>query len=65
MIPSRDEYRAWAGDCLNQAEAMHEPRERAILLRIAQSYVRLAGLAGERHERDAAHRQGERQPSSG
>jgi hypothetical protein len=60
MIPSRDEYRTLAGDCLNQAELIQEPRERAILLRIAQSYAKLA----ERHERGTAHWQVDRQPST-
>jgi hypothetical protein len=39
---SRDEYRDKALDCLVQSEAIHNPSERSVLLKIAQLYMKLA-----------------------
>jgi hypothetical protein len=50
-MPTSNDYRNKAIDCLRQAEAMHNPQERAIMLQVAQAYMKLAKLAGRADER--------------
>jgi hypothetical protein len=55
-MPSRNEYRNKAFDCLIQAEAIQAPGERAAILKIAQLYMKLADRIGVRHDHATAHR---------
>ena len=55
-MPTRDEYRKKAEACVAQAELMRDPQERASLLVIAQTYLKLADRIGARHERGTARR---------
>lgn len=64
-MPSRNEYRKKAVACVAQAEMIRGPQERAALLTIAQTYIRLADRIGMRHERGLAHRPtGDRYPEN-
>jgi hypothetical protein len=49
---SRDEYRDKAFDCLVQSEAMHDPSERSVLVKIAQLYLKLADRIVGRYGRE-------------
>jgi hypothetical protein len=40
-----DHYRQYALECLRFAEAMHDPRTRAVLIDMAQAWIRLADRA--------------------
>jgi hypothetical protein len=55
-MTTRNHYRKKANDCIAQAEAMRDAKERVILLQLAQGYLKLADLVGERHDRGTAHR---------
>jgi hypothetical protein len=64
-MPARDEYRKKAEACVAQAGLLRNPQERASLLVIAQTYIKLADRIGARHERATAHRsQGEARPGN-
>jgi hypothetical protein len=61
-MPGRNEYRKKAVACVAQAEMIRDPQERAALLTIAQTYIRLADRIGMRLERGTAHRPTGEQP---
>ncbi|HEY0567156.1 MAG TPA: hypothetical protein VGD13_03355 [Xanthobacteraceae bacterium] len=44
-MASTDEYRRLAADCLRIAHESHNPKDRALLLRMAESWIRLAERA--------------------
>jgi hypothetical protein len=48
MMPARELYQGEARRCVAAAETMHEPAERAAMLGIAQSYMKLADHVGAR-----------------
>jgi hypothetical protein len=50
-MPAREVYQRKARSCVAAAETMHEPAERATMLRIAQSYMKLADHVGARSDR--------------
>lgn len=47
-----DEYHANAGDCLRLAQAIENPDSKALLLEMAQAWVKLAEYAREKDEGD-------------
>jgi hypothetical protein len=55
-MPRRSEYRSKAELIIAQAELMRDPQERAALLCIAQTYLKLAARITARHDRASAHR---------
>jgi hypothetical protein len=55
-VPNRDEYRRRAKACVAQAELLLDPQDRAAVLTIAQTYLKLADRIGARYERGTAHR---------
>jgi hypothetical protein len=55
-MPARDEYRKKAEACVAQALLLRNPQERASLLVIARTYIKLADRIGARHERGTARR---------
>jgi hypothetical protein len=48
----QNHYRHKAMECLAAAERTREPADRYELLRIAQSFIRLAAYAANRHDPD-------------
>lgn len=55
-MSAREEYRKKAQAILAQAEMIRDPQERAALLTIARTYLKLSDRIGDRHERGTAHR---------
>ena len=47
-----DEYRRYAAECLEMASALHDPKARAILLHMAQVWLRLAGQGKLEHAKE-------------
>jgi hypothetical protein len=55
-MPAREWYRHKARACAAAAENMVEPAERAVMLEIAQAYMKLADHIVARHHHGTAHR---------
>ena len=55
-MPSPEEYRQKAEACVALAEVTRSTEERASLLIIAQTYLKLASMAFNRHQLGTAHR---------
>ena len=53
---SRNEYLTKAIACVAQAGIVLDPQDRAALLTIAQTYLKLADRMGARYERATVHR---------
>jgi hypothetical protein len=51
-MPSSEEYRQSADDCLRLANEAEDPEEREILLRMARQWVRLADYKAELENRE-------------
>jgi hypothetical protein len=49
VVPSNEEYRGKALECMAAAEATVDPRERLALLEIAQSWMKLAKYVAARN----------------
>jgi hypothetical protein len=43
LMGNPDAYRRYASECLQMASAMNDPQSRAMLLQMAQVWLRLAG----------------------
>jgi hypothetical protein len=48
LIASRDEYRRHAAECVRLAQRTQHPRDKALLLTMADSWIRLAEKAATR-----------------
>jgi hypothetical protein len=62
-MASTDDYRRLAADCLRIARESPNPKDRALLLRMAESWIRLAERSEARQLADDAPPAGE--PSGG
>jgi hypothetical protein len=51
-MPSTDDYRRLAAECLRIAHESHNPKDRALLLRMAESWMRLAERSDDRQSSD-------------
>jgi Tfp pilus assembly protein PilX len=51
-MASTDEYRRLAAECLRIAHESQNPKDRALLLRMAESWMRLAEQSASRHSPD-------------
>jgi hypothetical protein len=49
-------YHRKANACIQAAEKMGDPEQRAAMLEIAQRYIKLADRVGAGHERGPTHR---------
>ena len=47
MVVSRDEYRRHAAECVRLAQKVQNPRDKALLLVMADSWIRLAEEAAD------------------
>jgi hypothetical protein len=52
-MASTDDYKRLAGECLRIARESKNPNDRAMLLRMAETWIRLAERAAERDSEDA------------
>ena len=55
-MPSRDEYRQRAMDCVATAETTRDPLERAAMLEIARACLKMAEHIRGRQHNGTAHR---------
>jgi hypothetical protein len=51
VLASRDEYRRHAAECVRLAQKVQNPRDKALLLTMADSWIRLADKAANRAHR--------------
>jgi len=58
-MASTDDYRRLAADCLRIARESQNPKDRALLLRMAESWIRLAERSEERQPQGDAPSAGE------
>jgi hypothetical protein len=58
-MASTDEYRRLAAECLRIARESQNPKDRALLLRMAESWIRLAERGEERESPAEARSAGE------
>ncbi|HMA74344.1 MAG TPA: hypothetical protein VKP67_23070 [Xanthobacteraceae bacterium] len=55
-MPKRETYRKKALACLEAAEKMSDPQERAAMVAVACDFMKLADHVGRRRDHKAAHR---------
>src|SRR4051812_16813007 len=63
-MASTDDYRRLAAECLRIAHDSQNPKDRALLLRMAESWIRLAERSEERSLSDEPSSAGERSRES-